>query len=438
MIATLIFQQARQKRHELIMLAGMIALYFFSYFQRVAVPGTVFNELQVAFNASATAITALGALFLYVYGFWQIFAGLLADRFGGLRMLLIGGMLMTIGALVFPLARSLPLLYTTRVLVAFGASFMYISLIKEIDTLFDRRHFAMLLSVTLFFGYSGGLFGTLPLERAVDWFGWRASFLGAGLLTAGILLGNVWLMKRLRRLEPQRWRTSRLFIKDIIRNRQIWYIIIPAAINFSIYFLFQASIGKKMLSDACGANSAQAAAIMFGMLLACMVFTSLAGFLSRLIGNRRKPLIIGGTSLTLGTLAFMLWALAHPSGTAGLMALGCILLGISVSVSPLLTSTMKEANPEEAAATSVGFINCLSYLCVAVTTNLAGIAMDVFREQAVVTTQAIIYPASAYRIILLGCLIAAAAAWISSLFISETRGLCTYRRAVSFFPTNAA
>ncbi|MDP2989754.1 MAG: hypothetical protein Q8O57_04220, partial [Kiritimatiellota bacterium] len=197
-------------------------------------------------------------------------------------------------------------------------------------------------------------------------------------------------------------------------------------------FLFQASIGKKMLSDACGANSAQAAAIMFGMLLATMVFTSLAGFLARLIGNRRKPLIVGGTSLTIGALAFMLWVLTHPSDSAGLMAAGCILLGISVSVSPLLTSTMKEVNPDEAAATSVGLINCLSYLCVAVITNMAGMVMDTFREQAVVTTQAIIYPASAYRMILLGCLIAAAASWTSSLFISETRGLCTYRRTPNF------
>ena len=281
--------------------------------------------------------------------------------------------------------------------------------------------------MTLFCGYAGGLFGTLPLERTVNWFGWRASFLGIGLLTAGVLLVNFWLMKRIRRPERCQRRIHRQFIRDIIRNRRSWYIIVPGAINFSIYFLFQASIGKKMLSDACGANSAQAAAIMFGMLLATMVFTSLAGFLSRLIGNRRKPLIIGGTSLTLVTLTFMLWVLAHPSDTAWLMASGCILLGISVSVSPLITSTMKEVNPEEAAATSVGIINCLSYLCVATTTNLAGIVMDAFHAQAVVTTQAIIYPASAYRMILLGCLIAAAAAWISSLFISETRGQCTYR-----------
>ena len=110
------------------------------------------------------------------------------------------------------------------------------------------------------------------------------------------------------------------------------------------------------------------------------------------------------------------------------MTAGCILLGVGASVSPLLTSAMKEVNHEEAAATSVGLINCLSYLCVAATTNLAGIVMDAFREKAVVTTQAIIYPAGAYRMILLGCLIAAAASWISSLFIPETRGLCIYRQ----------
>jgi len=429
MIATQIFQQARQKRPELIMLGGMIALYFLSYFQRVAVPGTVFNELQVDFNASAGSITTLGALFLYVYGFWQIFAGLLADRFGGWRMLLIGGVLMTAGALVFPLARSLTLLYTTRMLLAFGASFMYISMVKELDTLFDRRHFAMLLSALLFFGYAGGLFGTLPLERAVNWFGWRTSFLAIGVLTAGVLLGNFWLTKKIRRPPPPSRRAPRLFIKDIIRNRHSWIIIIPSAINFSIYFLLQASIGKKMLSDACGANSSKAATIMFCMLLTCMVFTSLSGFFSRLIGNRRKPLIIGGTSLTIGTLIFMRWILAYPANTAGLMAIGCILLGVGVSISPLLASTMKEVNPEEAAATSVGLGNCLSYLCVAVTTNMAGLVMDAFRTQAVATAQAIIYPVSAYRMILLGCIVAATVSWGSSFLISETRGLCTYRRA---------
>jgi predicted MFS family arabinose efflux permease len=432
MSAPLIFEQVRQKRRELLMLSGMIALYFCSYFQRVAVPGTIFNELQVDFNSSAAAITALSAVFLYVYGSWQIFAGLLADRLGGLHTLLIGGALMTIGSLAFPLARSLPLLYATRMLVAFGASFIFISLVKEIDTLFDRRHFAMWLSAALFFGYAGGLVGTLPLERAVHWFGWRQSLLGIGLLGAVILLGNAWIFKKTRRAAGGARTSARLSIKAIARNKHSWLIIFPGAINFSIYFLFQASIGKKMLSDVCGVGSAHAASILFVMLLVCMSVTLLAGFISRLIGNRRKPLIVGSTTLILGTTVFLSWALALPSCAPGLVTAGYIALAIAVATAPLFSSTMKEVNSGEAAATSVGFLSCLCYLCVAATTNLAGMVMDAFRAQAVVTTQAIIYPAGAYRMILLGCLIAAAASWVSSLFIAETRGRSIYRNKPSF------
>lgn len=431
MIASLIFRQARQKHRELIMLVGMIALYFFSYFQRVAVPGTVFNELQLDFNASAGAVTALGALFLYVYGCCQIFAGMLTDRFG-FRMLLIGGLLMSVGALLFPLARSLTPLYATRGLVALGASFMFISLIKGIDTLFDRRHFAMWLSVALFFGYAGGLVGTLPLERAVHWFGWRYALLGVGLLTAVVWLGNCWIYKTTRRMDNGPRTPSSLSLKAVVRNKHSWFIVFASAINFSIYFLFQASIGKKMLSDVCGIGSARAASILFIMLLVCMLVTSLAGFVSRLIGNRRKPMLVGVTTLMLGTTAFLVWVLARPSCAPGLVTAGYMVMAIAASASPIFCSSMKEVNPEEAAATSVGFINCLSYLCVAATSNLAGLVLDMFHGQAVITPSAIIYPISAYRLILLGCLVAAAVSWISALFITETRGQCTYRRTPNF------
>jgi len=49
------------KRVEIAILVCMLAVYFFSYFQRVAVPGTVFDEIQATFGVTATAVTALGA-----------------------------------------------------------------------------------------------------------------------------------------------------------------------------------------------------------------------------------------------------------------------------------------------------------------------------------------------------------------------------------------
>ena len=78
---------------------AMLALYFFSYFQRVGVPGTIFNELQVEVGLSAVSIAMLGSMFTWIYGAMQIVVGFAADRHGGARAFLVGGALLVAFAL---------------------------------------------------------------------------------------------------------------------------------------------------------------------------------------------------------------------------------------------------------------------------------------------------------------------------------------------------
>ena len=177
----------RSEWRKLLLLLCMCLLYFFSYFQRIAVPGICFDELQVDFKASAAAITALGSIFLYIYGFAQFFIGVLADRYGGRRTMLAGASILAAAGIMFPLSNSLPMLYISRAILAAGASTIFLSLVKEIDTLFNPRHFAIWLGIALFMGYSGGIVGTYPLERAISHFGWRQALLGAGLLSLAAL-----------------------------------------------------------------------------------------------------------------------------------------------------------------------------------------------------------------------------------------------------------
>ena len=42
--------------------AAMALVYFFSYFQRTAVPGTIFNELQTDLGLSAASVALLGSM----------------------------------------------------------------------------------------------------------------------------------------------------------------------------------------------------------------------------------------------------------------------------------------------------------------------------------------------------------------------------------------
>ncbi|MDO9540968.1 MAG: MFS transporter, partial [Kiritimatiellia bacterium] len=404
-----------------LLLLFMGLLYFFSYFQRIAVPGTCFDELQRDFKASAAAITALGSIFLYVYGSTQFFIGMVADRFGGRRTMLFGASVLVCASILFPLSHSLPMLYITRAILAAGASTIFISLAKEIDNLFNPRHFAIWLGVSLFIGYSGGIAGTYPFERAVSHFGWRTAMLGAAALGFIALIATFIVFRKFRVARPQSVPTKTAHLGSVLKNRLTYPVTIAGAINFAIYFLFQAALGKKMLTDCCANSSARAAAITFAMIIVCTSFASLSGFISHLIGNRRKPVILAGVLLTLATTVLLTVAL-HGRPDYRIIGAGFIMLGISAAISPICLTSIKEVNIGPAAATSMGFANCAAYITVAIITNLAGVVMDCFPEQTRLTSQGIIYPVIAYRLILAGCVGLAVISVIAAFFIRETRG----------------
>ena len=83
----------------LALLSLTVVLYFFANFQRTVVPGALFSELQQDLDVSAKAITGFGAAFMYVYAATQLAVGLLVDKYGGMRVLATGSILMAIGAM---------------------------------------------------------------------------------------------------------------------------------------------------------------------------------------------------------------------------------------------------------------------------------------------------------------------------------------------------
>lgn len=407
---------------KLLLLLCMCLLYFFSFFQRIAVPGICFDELQRDFKTTAAAITALGSVFLYIYGFAQFFIGILADRFGGKRTMLAGATILAGAAILFPLSNSLPMLYITRAILAAGASTIFISLVKEIDTLFHPRHFAIWLGIAIFLGYSGGIVGTYPLERAINHFGWRHALLGAGLLSLLALIITSVVFRQFRDNRQAGYSAApKLYLGAVLKNRLTYPPIIVSAINFPIYFLFQATIGKKMLTDCCGISSAHAASIIFLMMIVCAIAASLSGFFSRCIGNRRKPIILACAFLMLSATVLLTFC-THGIPDYRIITAGFVMFALAASPAPITTSAVKEVNPGPAVATSVGLANSAAYIAVAIITNLAGVVMDCFQEQACQTSQGIIYPINAYRMILAGCAVIAVIGTVSAFFIHETKG----------------
>ena len=410
------------KRRELTAIAAMGALYFFSYFYRVGVPGTVFDEIQTDLGVSAAAVTALAAIYLYVYGGIQIGVGLAADLWGGMKVLIFGGLLMSAGGVIFPLSGSLGWLYASRAMVGMGAGCMYLSIVKEIDSLFGEEHFAPLLGVMIFVGYAGGLMGTYPLERAVSAFGWRRALLGAGVLCTATLAVVAVLLPRLRHIVPEPRPLRCKMLTDVLAGLpRSSPVLFCGVANWAVYFIIQTTLGKKFLQDFAGLSSRAAAGFTFLMMVVAMTSVFFSGIVSRLMGNRRKPLLVVAATVTLAACVLLVWGVST-GAHGGVFLAAYLLLAAICGSSAIFCSSVKELNAPESVGLSVGVFNCAAYVGVAIVANAAGLVLAASRDRARDTGTAIIYPAEAYETIFWGLLVLAALSVVVSLFIRETHG----------------
>jgi len=78
----------------------------------------------------------------------------------------------------------LPQMYLCRILTAIGASSLYLSLLKEIDRVFGRKNYAVLVGINYYIGYAGGLFASMPFGYICKYANsWRNPLLIIGIIS---------------------------------------------------------------------------------------------------------------------------------------------------------------------------------------------------------------------------------------------------------------
>lgn len=415
------YNWARSKRIDLMVFVAMAGLYFFINFQRIGVPGTVFNEMQSEFDATASQVTALAAIFLYVYAGMQFFVGAGADHFGPARVVLTGGALLTAGSIAFPYCQTLPQVYAVRVIVALGASVMYISIIKQLTLTFEPRHFPPLLGLLLVIGYSGGVVAYATIPAAVTAWGWRTSFRIVALLCGVVFVIVLALVARTGAARGRRTPFSFRVAAEVARTKAIRPILLAGSINFGIYYVLQMTLGKKFLEDFLGMSSSAAGHVNGAMLATVTVGYLAGGFLPKLTGERRRPFVIIASAGTLAAAA-MLFAGVKANLPAWWFVAAYILLGATNSPAIVGTSLLKELCPPAAAAFGISLLNAGCYIAVALASSAAGIILDAWKEGARKSGNYLIYPPGAYAAIF-ACMIGlAVVATAASFYCPETRG----------------
>lgn len=417
------FHDIAEKKRFLPLFISMMILYAASYFQRTSIPGTLFNDFQAEYGFSAAQIASLGSSYVYIYAFFQLVMGMLVDKYCGLRVVTFAGILFVVGALGFPfVCGNLIAMCFFRFLCGMGSSALYLSLVKETDRLFGRKNYAVMSGIVYFTGYSGGLFGTMPYAILKQHFNWNSILILVGFISLGLYM--VFLLSK-RNIPAAPIAPKPISLRPLyflIKNPYSWLVMFCGTVNFCCYFTIQTVFGMKFLQDFVGMSSAAASTTVFSLTLVCMFTLLGGGIFTRMIGNRRKPLLIFACSSCLASTILML-AAAYFRLPAFCFVTGYILFAFASGFSAIFSIANQEVNTADTITQSAGCINMFNYLSVAIFSQLIGLFLDQYITPDMLTEgKAVIYPASAYTTLFVLLLIPTTISVICSTFIPETRG----------------
>ena len=371
--------------------------YFFANFHRIAVPGAIFDLLGSELNVTAPYITTFGAIFMYVYAFTQLINGVLVDRFGGFRILFTGGVILTLGALLFPLTSNLFIMYLSRGLIGIGSSMFYLSLIKELRDVVPEKDFGMAISVMLFIGYTGGIFANAPFVYAMRYASWREILFILALITLiAVVVFLVLLTKvRLPKVNKQVKMRSLPF-KLVLHKRHNRNLFSFACCNFGIFYAIQTIIGKKFLEDFCLMSVSKSSLVLSSMAIIAAIFNIVNAYVCKLNHNHRVKFLKHASVITFCSLLVICTCLVFDMRTSFIACVFCI-LSANASLSAILVPVLHLTNRKLISGTAVSIMNFCFFIMVGILGTLTGFLLNIF--EPVIKGNVVVYTNSSYLLV---------------------------------------
>jgi MFS family permease len=331
--------------------------YFYQYTLRSA-PAVMMSQLSEAFGLTALGVASMVGLFYWGYSPFSLVAGAAVDRLGPRRVVAIGAAAVGVGALLFASANS-QAASVGRVLQGAGGVFALVGAVYIASTSFPPSRAATLIGATQMFGMAGGSAGQFLVGPMIaSGVAWTTFWIGMGLagLAVSVLL-YIALPERQETHDREDWlKSASGAFGTVFRNPQSILCGAIAGLLFIPTTIFDMIWGVRYLQEARGFDYASAvlrsASVPLGWIIGC----PLLGLVSDRLG-RRKPVIMAGALVLLGSLV---WILYGPADVFPPYVLG-IVAGLASGAAMLPYTVIKEANPPQMSGTATGVVNFLNF-----------------------------------------------------------------------------
>ncbi len=163
-----------RRRAWVIWLVGL-SVYVLAVFHRTSL-GVAGLLAADRFDITASQLATFTVVQLAVYAAMQIPVGVLLDRFGSKKLMLIGLLLMTAGQFWFAFAGSFAAGLTARIMLGAGDAMVFISLLRLVAVWFRVKQAPFITQLTGMAGQAGAIVAATPLAAALSTWGWTRSF----------------------------------------------------------------------------------------------------------------------------------------------------------------------------------------------------------------------------------------------------------------------
>lgn len=371
------------RRQGLLIVGTLATAYVASHFFRAA-NVTIGLDLMRDLDIGPGALGALTGAFFFGFSAMQIPAGFFFDRYGPRRTICALLLLAVVGATIFTLAPSWPVLLTGRTLMGAGFGCMLIGSMIVISRWFPPDWFSTLAGMVLSIGLIGNLIATTPLAWGTEQIGWRGVF-GIMVGFSAVALVAIWLIVRdappghpfLER-KPESGAEMMRGLVEVLRTRNLPFILVLNFCNYACSFTVQGLWGGPFLREVHGLTIVDSANVLFAAVIAYQVGMMCFSPLDRVF-DTRKWIAISGTLVIAVTLAVLALVERPPVW----MAIGAIVgMGFVSASSTMVMTHGRGLFPDRLIGRGMATMNTCVMGGVACMQTLSGVILGAFTPMA--------------------------------------------------------
>lgn len=333
------------------------AFFLFEFVTRIE-PSLAAEPIKHVYGLSDGGFGTLASVLFWVYAPMQIVVGLLLDRFGARRFVLLGSLCCALGVLAFAATSQVAVAEFSRALTGFGASFAFVAALWLVNHWFAPERFALLSGGVNSIGMLGTAVGGVALSGVIAHTGWHVVFLSTA--AAGGLLFLLALLFLREPPSPAATASTPVAVhvgqslRVVIGSGRTWVIAIISLLYYVPVNVYGGLWGTTELAKDHHVSAVTAETLVSMMFWGITAGSVAGGWLSDRLGHR-KYLVFFGALLT--TLAYA--AVLYLPGSTWME--GALLFAAGFFGGPqMLTFAMaKEGQENRLAGTVVAFVNMI-------------------------------------------------------------------------------